>query len=53
MAVGLMDTVCPPSTWFAAFNKITSQKKTVIYPDFGHEDLPDFGDMIFEFMMDL
>ncbi|MCB0082499.1 MAG: alpha/beta fold hydrolase, partial [Caldilineaceae bacterium] len=26
MAVGLMDTVCPPSTQFAAYNKITSPK---------------------------
>lgn len=49
MAVGLMDTVCPPSTQFAAFNKITAPKETVIYPDFGHEGLPGFNDMTFEF----
>ncbi|HHV99140.1 MAG TPA: acetylxylan esterase [Clostridiaceae bacterium] len=53
MAVGLMDTICPPSTQFAAFNKIASPKKTVIYPDFGHENLPGFDDMVFEFMMGL
>ncbi|NLJ66695.1 MAG: acetylxylan esterase [Clostridiales bacterium] len=53
MAVGLMDTICPPSTQFAAYNKITSPKRTVIYPDFGHEGLPGFDDMTFEFMMGL
>ena len=37
MTVGLMDTVCPPSTQFAAYNKIQSEKSMLIYPDFGHE----------------
>ncbi len=37
MGVGLMDKICPPSTQFAAYNKITSSKSTAIYPDFGHE----------------
>jgi cephalosporin-C deacetylase len=50
MAVGLMDTICPPSTQFAAFNKITAPKETAIYPDFGHEGLPGFGDMAFGFL---
>ena len=40
MAVGLMDTICPPSTQFAAYNKIESKKELAIYPDFGHENLP-------------
>lgn len=53
MAVGLSDTVCPPSTQFAAYNKITSKKEMVIYPDYGHEMLPRFDDMTFEFMMGL
>lgn len=50
MAVGLMDTICPPSTQYAAYNKITSKKQTVIYPDFGHEGLPGFQDKAFEFL---
>jgi cephalosporin-C deacetylase len=50
MATGLMDTVCPPSTQFAAFNKITAKKDVVIYPDFGHEGLPGLSDRIWEFM---
>lgn len=53
MAVGLMDTTCPPSTQFAAFNKIPSKKEAVFYPDFGHEGLPGWGDKAFEFFADL
>ena len=50
MFTGLMDTICPPSTQFAAYNKITSKKSVVIYPDFGHEGLPDSDDMCMMFM---
>lgn len=53
MGVGLMDTICPPSTQFAAYNKITAPKELVIYPDFGHEGLPGINDTIFAFMMAL
>lgn len=50
MGVGLMDTICPPSTQFAAYNKITSPKSLEIYPDFGHEDLPGHKESIFRFI---
>ena len=53
MPVGLMDTVCPPSTQFAAYNKITSPKSLLVYPDFGHEDLPGASDAVFDFFADL
>jgi len=53
LGVGLMDTICPPSTQFAAFNKIKAPKQTVIYPDFGHEGLPGMQDTIFQFMAEL
>jgi len=53
MAVGLMDTICPPSTQFAAYNKITSRKSLVIYPDYAHEQLPGWSDRQFEFMAQL
>ncbi len=53
MGTGLMDEICPPSTQFAAYNKITSKKEIVIYPDFAHEGLPGFDDMIFQFMSTL
>ncbi len=50
MSTGLMDTVCPPSTQFAAYNKITSEKSVVIYPDYGHEGLKGNDDIVFEFL---
>jgi cephalosporin-C deacetylase len=53
MAVGLMDQICPPSSQFAAYNKITSSKSLVVYPDFGHEDLPGELDHTFQFMAQL
>ncbi|MBR1584885.1 MAG: acetylxylan esterase [Clostridia bacterium] len=53
MGTGLMDNVCPPSTQFAAYNKITSEKQMVLYPDFGHEYLPRFEESTFTFMMQL
>ncbi len=46
----LMDTVCPPSSQFAVFNKITSPKTMATYPDFGHETLPGLNDMAFRFL---
>jgi cephalosporin-C deacetylase len=40
MSVGLMDTVCPPSTIFATFNHLASEiKELAIYPGMGHECL--------------
>ena len=53
MFTGLMDTVCPPSTQFAAYNKLTSPKEVVLYPDFGHEGLPDSDDMALKFMLEM
>ena len=53
MYTGLMDTICPPSTQFAAYNAIKSEKEVVIYPDFGHEGLPDSGDMTFQYMLEM
>ena len=53
MGVGLMDQVCPPSTQFAAYNKITAPKEMVIYPDFEHEPLPQFRDRVLQFMLGL
>ena len=50
LSTGLMDTTCPPSTQFAAFNKITSEKSVEIYPDYGHEGLKGSSDLIFSFI---
>ncbi len=53
MCTGLMDTVCPPSTQFAAYNKIRAAKRFELWPDFGHENLPGVDDLIFRFMMEV
>lgn len=50
-ATGLMDMVCPPSTQFAAYNKIESKKRMIIYPDYGHEIIPGVNDEIYSFLM--
>jgi cephalosporin-C deacetylase len=50
MAVGLMDEICPPSTQFAAFNRIPGAKDLVVYPDFGHETLFGNDDRVYEFL---
>jgi cephalosporin-C deacetylase len=46
--VGLEDETCPPSTQYAAYNKITSAKELRLYPDFGHDDLPGAMDEIYQ-----
>jgi cephalosporin-C deacetylase len=37
VSVGLMDTICPPSTVFAAYNEITAGKDLAVYPFTGHD----------------
>lgn len=51
MGVGLMDNICPPSTQFAAWNKMTCTKDLLIYPDFGHEGLPGSSDRFAQFLL--
>ncbi len=53
MFTGLMDTTCPPSTQFAAYNKIQSEKEYILYPDFGHEGLKGAGDIEFTFLREI
>ena len=53
MLTTLIDNVCPPSTQFAAFNAIAAEKRMVIYPDFGHENLPGGKDQIFSHLLEL
>jgi cephalosporin-C deacetylase len=53
MSTGLVDTTCPPSTQFAMYNKVTSEKSVDIYPDYGHENLKGDSDRIFIFMSEL
>lgn len=51
MFTGLMDDICPPSTQYALYNKLTCVKKHIIYPDFGHEYLKGVNDMIYTFLV--
>jgi cephalosporin-C deacetylase len=51
MFTGLMDTICPPSTQFAAFNRIQSKKEVLLYPDYAHEMPPEADDAMLEFMI--
>lgn len=53
LAVGLRDKICPPSTQFAAYNKITAPKSLDLYPEFAHEHLYGQADRVFQFMMGL
>ncbi|WP_046214454.1 acetylxylan esterase [Paenibacillus wulumuqiensis] len=50
---GLADIICPPSTQFAAYNKITSAKEMLIYHEYGHEYLPALADRTLEKLMQL
>ena len=52
-AVGLMDVSCPPSSQFAAYNRLTCKKEMRIFPDFGHEYLPRFGDEVMQFLIEM
>lgn len=49
MYTALLDTTCPPSTQFAAYNHMVCEKRSVIYPDYRHERLPGMEDEIFQF----
>lgn len=51
MFTALMDNVCPPSTQYAAYNKMNCNKKHILYPDYGHEYLPDADDIVFDFFI--
>lgn len=44
--IGLADTVCHPKTQFAVFNQVTSEKKMLAFPEYGHEYIPTFGDVM-------
>ncbi|MCK5735522.1 MAG: acetylxylan esterase, partial [Spirochaetaceae bacterium] len=53
MATGLADDVVPPSSQFAAYNKIESTKALRVFPDFGHETLKGFDDIEFSFFREV
>ena len=49
----LLDNICPPSTQFAAYNNVQSEKAMKLYPDFGHGLPSVWGDAAYEHMIQL
>jgi cephalosporin-C deacetylase len=52
-ATGLMDSTTPPSSCFAAYNKLPHKRPPIIYPDFTHEQLPGLPDDVFQYLSGL
>ncbi len=52
MAVGLMDETCPPRINFAAYNKLKSEKKYIVFPDSGHGLPAEWDEMRNQFIRD-
>ncbi|MCY0899282.1 MAG: acetylxylan esterase [Firmicutes bacterium] len=51
MAVGLVDTITPPSTIFATYNHLTvADREIAVYRYFGHENMPHFVIRKLEFL---
>jgi len=48
---GLVDTICPPSTQFAIYNRIQGEKELLVYHEYGHEHLPYLSDRVLEFLL--
>lgn len=48
---GLSDGICPPSTQFAAYNKINSEKEYLFYHEYGHEYMPGLSDHVLQMFL--
>ncbi|WP_303973758.1 acetylxylan esterase [Streptococcus merionis] len=44
--MALEDRICHPKTQFAVYNQLQTEKELLFYPEFGHEYLPKFNDMM-------
>ena len=53
IGVGLMDATVPPSAQFAVYNKIKSEKKMALSPDFNHEPLLGYSDTVYLMLKEL
>lgn len=51
MLTGLLDQEGLPEMQFAAYNQIASSKQVLIYPDHGHEELPEGDNEIIQFFV--
>jgi len=50
---GMIDTICPPSSQFAAYNKIQSEREILLYHEYAHEFLPHISDKAFSRFLSL
>ncbi|MEG2595383.1 MAG: acetylxylan esterase [Ruthenibacterium sp.] len=46
---GLKDVWCLPITQYGVYNNLQCSKKHVVFPDFGHEEIQAFDDMLLSF----
>jgi cephalosporin-C deacetylase len=46
---GLMDAFIPPSAQFSVFSRISAPKKHLVFPEYGHEEIPAFDDLLISF----
>ena len=46
---GLDDVICPPQTQCAVYNNLHCAKKRYLFPGYGHEEIPEFDDMLLDF----
>ncbi|MDD5697223.1 MAG: acetylxylan esterase, partial [Victivallaceae bacterium] len=42
ISVGFIDTVCPPTTVYSAFNVINAEKQILPFPRMGHSQIRDY-----------
>jgi cephalosporin-C deacetylase len=50
VSIGLWDLICPPSTIFAAVNRLKCRKEMAVYPCTGHEENDDWRERVFSLM---
>ena len=53
MGTGLLDSICPPSTQFAAYNRMTCEKEHLIFPDYRHEVPREWDEAALQWMLKL
>lgn len=46
---GLDDVICPPQTQCAVYNNLHCARKRYLFPGYGHEEIPEFDDMLLDF----
>lgn len=52
MVTGLEDSVCPPSTQFAVYNRLQVEKQMKILPDYGHDAMHvQVNDYVFDYLL--